>query len=37
MKKWRCVVCDYIHEGPEPPEVCPVCGVGRDQFEEVVE
>jgi rubrerythrin len=37
MKKWRCVVCDYIHEGDEPPEVCPVCGVGPDQFEEVIE
>jgi len=35
MKKWRCVVCDYIHEGDEPPETCPVCGVGSDQFEKV--
>ncbi|WP_298270263.1 rubredoxin-like domain-containing protein [Geobacter sp.] len=37
MKKWRCTICDYIHVGPEPPEVCPVCGVGRDQFEEINE
>ncbi|HEY5973961.1 MAG TPA: rubredoxin [Geobacteraceae bacterium] len=37
MKKWRCVICDYIHEGPEPPETCPVCGAGSDQFEEVVD
>jgi len=36
MKKWRCLVCDYIHEGDEPPEICPVCGVGSDQFEEIV-
>ena len=35
MKQWRCVICDYIHEGPEPPEACPVCGAGADQFEEV--
>jgi rubredoxin len=37
MKKWRCVVCGYIHEGPTPPDVCPICGVGPDEFEEVVE
>ena len=36
MKKWRCVICDYIHEGPEAPEVCPECGAGSDSFEEVV-
>ena len=37
MKKWRCTVCGYIHEGEEPPEKCPVCGAGADKFEEVVE
>jgi rubredoxin len=36
-KKWRCTVCDYVHEGPEPPEVCPVCGAGRDKFVAVEE
>ncbi|SNB46574.1 rubredoxin-like domain-containing protein [Geobacter sp. DSM 9736] len=35
MRKWRCVVCDYIHEGDEPPESCPECGAGRESFEEV--
>jgi rubrerythrin len=35
MKKWRCVICYYLHEGPEPPEVCPECGAGGDNFEEV--
>ncbi len=35
MKKWRCVICDYIHEGPEPPDVCPECGAGPESFEEV--
>lgn len=30
---WRCTVCGYIHRGPEPPEQCPVCGVGREAFE----
>jgi len=28
-KRWKCTVCDYIHEGDEAPDVCPVCGVGR--------
>lgn len=37
MKKWRCTVCGYIHEGPEPPEVCPVCGAPASAFEEVKE
>ncbi|MFC1515276.1 rubredoxin-like domain-containing protein [Thermodesulfobacteriota bacterium] len=35
MKKWRCTVCGYIHEGDEPPEVCPVCGADRSKFVEV--
>lgn len=37
MKKWRCTVCGYIHEGPNPPEVCPLCGVGPEFFEPVHE
>ena len=32
MRKWRCTVCGHIHLGPEPPEVCPVCGAGREAF-----
>jgi len=52
MKKYRCVICDYIYDPTEgdpdggiaagtafediPDEwVCPVCGVGKDQFEPV--
>lgn len=30
---WRCTVCGYVHEGPEPPDECPVCGATRDDFE----
>jgi hypothetical protein len=37
MKKWRCTVCGYIHEGEEPPDICPVCGADKSLFEEVVE
>lgn len=32
MKKWRCTVCAYIHEGDGPPDVCPICGVGPEEF-----
>ncbi|MFW5637087.1 MAG: rubredoxin-like domain-containing protein [Thermodesulfobacteriota bacterium] len=37
MKKWRCTVCGYIHEGDEPPDECPVCGADKSMFEEVTE
>ena len=36
-KKFRCLVCGYIHEGANAPEECPLCHVGPDQFEEIVE
>jgi len=32
MKKWRCTVCNYIHTGEGPPEVCPVCGADKSKF-----
>ena len=35
MKKWECTVCGYIHEGEEPPDECPICGVGKEYFKEV--
>ncbi|MDR2860035.1 MAG: NADH peroxidase, partial [Mediterranea sp.] len=25
MKKFRCSVCGYIHEGDTAPEKCPLC------------
>ena len=31
--KYQCMVCGYIHEGEQPPDTCPVCGVDRDGFE----
>lgn len=33
MKKWICKVCGYEHIGEAPPDVCPVCGVGPEEFE----
>ena len=37
MKKFRCKVCGYIHEGDSAPERCPQCKVPSDKFEEIVE
>ena len=37
MKKWICTVCGYVHEGEQPPEKCPQCGVPADKFKEQVE
>jgi NAD(P)H-nitrite reductase large subunit len=32
LKKWRCKICGYIHEGDTPPGVCPVCGADPTEF-----
>lgn len=34
IKKFRCNVCGYIHEGSAAPEKCPVCGVATAEFAE---
>jgi rubredoxin len=33
MKRWRCIVCGYIHDGAKPPYRCPVCGAPATLFE----
>jgi NAD(P)H-nitrite reductase large subunit len=30
---WVCRMCGFTGEGDDPPELCPVCGVGKDQFQ----
>ena len=35
VKAWKCLVCGEIVYSTEPPESCPVCGVGPEQFVEV--
>ncbi|MDD2620852.1 MAG: FAD-dependent oxidoreductase, partial [Syntrophomonadaceae bacterium] len=30
--QWRCLVCGHIHTGEEPPDICPACGVGPENF-----
>ena len=32
MKKWKCLVCGYVHEGDSPPERCPKCGAPKEKF-----
>ncbi len=32
MKKYRCSVCGYIHEGDAPPANCPQCGSPAEKF-----
>lgn len=32
MKKLKCVVCNYLHSGDEPPASCPVCGADKSFF-----
>lgn len=32
QRQWKCLVCGYLHTGPEPPEACPVCGADKSQF-----
>ena len=34
-KIWKCGVCGYEHKASEPPEKCPVCGVGKESFYKV--
>jgi len=31
--RWRCRNCGYVHEGTEPPEVCPACAHPRGYYE----
>lgn len=33
--KWGCEICGYVHYGDNPPEKCPVCGVGSENFKKV--
>jgi len=35
-KRWVCLICGYVHVGDAPPEDCPVCGAGSEDFEEEV-
>ncbi|UCE37712.1 MAG: rubrerythrin family protein [Thermoplasmata archaeon] len=32
MTRWKCLVCNYIHEGDAPPRRCPKCGAPASKF-----
>jgi len=34
-KKFICTVCGFVHEGNEPPEICPQCKQPKSKFKEV--
>jgi len=35
--RWKCANCGYIHEGTEPPQVCPACAHPQPHFAEAEE
>lgn len=37
MRRWKCKVCGYIHDGESPPDICPVCGAPKEMFIEITD
>ena len=46
MAKWECTACGYIYDEDEEGTrfedladdwVCPICGVGKEMFEKIIE
>jgi len=35
--KWKCRNCGYVHEGTEPPDVCPACQHAKAYYEILAE
>ena len=35
--RWECRKCGYVHEGTEPPQICPACNHPIGYFEEVID
>jgi rubrerythrin len=31
--RWKCSVCGYVHEGTEPPPICPCCKHPKEYYE----
>lgn len=34
MREWKCSICDYVHEGDNPPGECPHCESIAEVFSE---
>lgn len=32
QRLWKCPVCGFVYEGPEPPATCPLCGAQGYRF-----
>lgn len=37
LMQWVCDICGYLHDEPEPPDNCPVCGAPKAKFSELSE
>ncbi len=35
MRRWKCTICNYVHEGDAPPEKCPICNAPASKFVEI--
>ena len=35
--RWECLKCGHVHEGENPPQICPACNHPIGYFEEMVE
>lgn len=35
MALWKCQVCNFVFEGPQPPDRCPKCGAPKEQFRQL--
>lgn len=35
MSKYVCIICGYIHEGQEAPNICPICNADKSKFKEM--
>jgi len=35
LKRWRCTICGYVHDGDEPPYQCSICRAPAAMFEEI--
>ncbi len=35
MRRWKCTICNYIHEGDAPPAKCPICNAPASKFVEI--
>ncbi|GHU55922.1 oxidoreductase [Clostridia bacterium] len=37
LRRFKCLICGEIVESADFPDICPVCGVGKEQFVEIAQ